>query len=92
MRISEAANLKGLAEAVVIQAIRDFVKGHQTSVNPKQHIASKLDAFEFLMSDALQFWADIAGMEHDANALLQNANKIEQELENYTRKRNKKNE
>lgn len=90
MRISEAANLKGLAEAVVIQAIRDFVRGHQFSENPKKHVEAKLDAFEFLMSDALQFWADVAGMEHDANVLLQNANKIEQALESYTKKRSMK--
>lgn len=93
MRISEGANFEQMAIDIVVHAMLDLVHGYRwkgKSTSPKIHIMTKLKAFEFLVSDDLRFWADVAGRDFDVKELLKNAVRMEQELEAYSRASKKK--
>jgi hypothetical protein len=81
MRIHENAQLRRLARDVCRQGVRDFLLGDPA--NPKRKIISQLAAYQFLVSQDFQFWADAADRDFDVNRLLKNATQARETYQKF---------
>lgn len=82
-QMSEQEAIRGLALAVIRQAVRDLFMGDYSKEFHKAR--AQISAYEFLNSGEMQFWCDLAGRDFDARRLIENmAASREKATEFYT--------